>query len=123
MAFIIIDYEEGSKKENLGYKSVIIYNRKNEKFVFDSGDFVKDWYNAKKKYVEMADDELYLRHSSSVDHFIMDGAKFDSAWLVFGSEGDNPQLEYKYSDKGWEMFVNKDTTPTWEELKAYVKQN
>lgn len=119
MAVIGINYDEGSEKKGLGYKSVYLYTHNHGELVFDTGDFVKDWYNAKKKYIDISDEEHHFLHSSSVNHFIMDGAEFDSAWLVV-NDG-TPNLKYEFNEEGWEMFVNKGTQPTWEELKQYVK--
>lgn len=127
MAFITIQYAENGREHPLEYKGVKLVSRKDKEYLFNSGNFVKDWYDAKKQFVDMASDELYLTHSSSVDHFIMDGGNdiVDSAWLVWDDDGDNARLVYEYTDKGWEIFVPKGTKPTWEELKAslgYGKQ-
>lgn len=119
------------------YESVYLYTDKGE-FVFNSGNFVVDWWNAIKKfYNELVETEPYLSHSSSVDHFIMDGAPYYSAYAH--PEGDG--LELKYVDEDWtkdiesmvaarqiyeggiEIFVHDGTTPTFEELKEYVKNN
>lgn len=88
---------------------------------FNSGDFVKDWYDALKWYLHADLKEHALCNSSSVDHFIMDGAPYDSAILKFKSD-DTPYLDYAHDyilggDNGIELFVPKDTEPTWEELK------
>jgi hypothetical protein len=113
----------------LKYESVSLRTNSGS-FVFDSGDFPKDWYQAKKKYQEVMD--TYFSHSSSVDHFITDGAKFDSAYLHIVDE--KPVL--KYIDKsdpnyiftqmdiyenGWEFFVPQNTQPTWEELREMCR--
>ena len=109
------------------YESVRLHTRK-EKFVFNSGNFVKDWYDAKKKYMEIMDEEPYLSASSSVNHFQWDGGKFDSAYLHNVDEKpvlkyvdeSNPNYLYTQMDvyeKGWEFFVPEGTKPTWEELK------
>ena len=119
MAIISIDYDEGSKEEGLGYKSVKLHlSSTEEKFIFDSGDFVKDWYNATKKFLEFP--ESHCMFSSSVDHFIMDGAEFDSAWVMLDNEM-KAYLVYEYNERGMEVFVKKGTKLTWEELKKYVK--
>lgn len=130
-AVISIEYDEGNKK-NLGYKYVSI-SYDNEKKEFASGNFVVDWYNAKKFFVnDLSDKVTYMCHSSSVDHFIMDGAPYDSAYLNF-VDG-KPVLkyldrtdEYWFLDrenitKGMEIFVPENTKPTWEELKEIVKE-
>lgn len=108
MAVISISYSEGNKK-NLNYKSVkISYNilKKNKKF--SSGNFVKDWYNLMKFIIEndLWNKEI-ISHSSSVDHFIMDGAPYDSAYLHM--ENNNPIL--KYTEE-----INE------EELKIFLKE-
>lgn len=101
------------------YESVYLYLRTGKETLFKSGNFVKDWFNAKKKFMEVSDNEGYLSASSTVDQFIMDGAPYESAYLVF--KDDNPELVYEYDEKGWEMFVEKGTRPTWEELKKLCK--
>lgn len=121
MAVISIKYT--GKDIDIKYESVIITRRTGEEYIFNSGDFVKDWFSAKKKYINIAYDELYLLQSSSVDNFIMDGAKYDSAWLMYGPDGETPHLVYQSeeADGGWEIFVNPGTTPTWEEHKKQCK--
>lgn len=125
MAVLRINYDDGSKTPDLGYKGVELITRNKHTFKFESGNFVKDWFEAKKKYIDFAEDELFLSHSSSVNHFIMDGANFDSAWLIWDNDTTNPRLVYEFDENGWEMFVPKGTKPTWEELKysiGYGKQ-
>lgn len=114
------------------YESVYIHYQGGEK-VFDSGNFIKDWYNAKHFFItELMDKEPYLSGSSTCDHFHMDGANFDSAYLHMVDE--KPVLKYlDRSDKdwwmnqrdiyenGWEFFVEPGTQPTWEQLKDYCK--
>jgi len=129
MAVIGINYEGGERigDENddelprtpIVYENVYLYLRTGKEILF-SGNFVKDWYNAKKKFMEVSDKEGYLSASSSVDQFIMDGAPYDSAYLIF--KDDIPELVYEYDEKGWEMFVEKGTKPTWEELKKLCKE-
>jgi hypothetical protein len=103
------------------YKSVILELRTGKQFEFKSGDLVKDWFQAKKKYVDYADDELYLQHLSSVDNFMMKTDMYESAWLLYGSEGENPRLVYEFDEKGWEIIVTKGTKLTWEDLKQKCK--
>lgn len=118
MAFISVKYR--GKNTSLVYEGVVLTTRKDKEFLFNSGNFVKDWYEAKGKYIELASDELYLTQLSAVDHFIMDGANFDSAWLVWEGDAENPKLVYEFTEQGWEMFVPKGTQPTWEELKLSI---
>lgn len=118
MAVIGINYDEGSKAKDLGYESVYFsYGRNRKEKLFDSGDFVKDWYDAMKFYLnELNDKYPHLMGSSSCDHFIMDGAKFDSMYLGYDEEKEEPVLSPNYGD-GMELFVKEGTTPTWHELR------
>ena len=121
-------------EKRLKYESVYIHcNDKKHDRVFDSGNFVKDWFDVKKYYMEeLLDVEPYLSGSSSCNDFFMDGASYDSAYLHIESD-ETPLLKYlDRSDPkwylsrvcdGWEFFVEEGTTPTWEELKAMCKTN
>lgn len=116
----------------LKYESVYIHYQGGEK-LFECGNFVKDWFNAKKFYqMELMDKEPYLNGSSSCDHFHMDGANFDSAYLHIVD--DKPVLKYvdetdsnyrrtqrDIYENGWEFFVEQGTRPTWNELVEYCK--
>jgi hypothetical protein len=135
MAVIGINYSGGNTYDDqdnlienpIKYKGVYIHLTDGTELNFKTKDFVKDWYDAKKKFInELSDTEPYLGASSSVNHFIMDGAKFDSAYLHI-TEGDKPILKYiDRTDEKWyltdidsgiEFFVKEGTTPTWEELR------
>ena len=138
MAVISINYDGGGKEYDdndnvigeipIVYESVELSISGSDRIIFSSSNFIKDWYDAKKKYLENDEDPVFC-HSSSVDHFFMDGAKYDSAYLhvVDGS----PVLKYLdrtkedwYLDpigEGWEFFVNEGETPTFEELKEFCK--
>ena len=127
MAVIGINYEDGSKKKDLGYESVYVYTNEFEK-IFGTGNFIKDWFEA-NKFVSMDESmiaEMHVAFSSTVDHFQMDGDEFKSAYLKF-TKDDEPYLEYyesgkfDLSDLGQEFFVKKGETPTWQELKGYCK--
>lgn len=118
MAVISIRYDEGSFEPNLGYKAVEFWHRGGDKEeIFNSGDFVKDWFNCQRFIIKEWDNEEPVSHSSSVDHFIMDGAKFDSAWLTV--KDGKPVLVYDYCEC-IEFFVAEGTQPSWEELKSLV---
>ena len=135
MAYISIQYTGGDTFDDddnliegqILYESVEISSGE-DKFVFNSGNFVKDWYDAKKKYIlDLQDKDPIFSQSSTVNHFIMDGSKFDSAYMHGGDADDDPVLKYLdrtdpkwYLSKngdGWEFFVVEGTTPTWKELK------
>jgi hypothetical protein len=131
------DYDDDGNRIELN-PSTLVYHHvyihtSEKKFEFKSGDFVKDWFQAKMKYAkELQDKEPHLAGSSTCDHFHMDGAEYDSAYLHI--ENDKGVLKYIdrtdpnyiftqrdiYED-GWEMFVDPGTKPTWEELKERCK--
>ena len=120
MAVIGITYEEPTPSK---YEFVdISYGEgMKEKKEFKSGNFVRDWYDMRKFMIQnLLDSEHAFCHSSSVDHFIMDGAPYDSAYLVI--DGDKPTLHYEYRE-GIEFFVSKGTKPTWKELKEICDDN
>jgi hypothetical protein len=92
---------------------------------FNSGDFIKDWWDM-RKYVIIERNNSIIMCSSTVDHFIMDGAPYDSTYLHM-IDG-KPILKYIHPDdyktnkyieisEGIEFFVPEGTKPTWEELK------
>ena len=113
---ISINYNEPNTDT---YKSVTLTLMEGIKTEFKTGDFVKDWFNC-NKHIAFLDIEEHISHSSSVDHFIMDGAPYRSAYLhIFSGE---PTLEYEYSeDHSGEFFVPARAYWTWEDLKEYCK--
>lgn len=121
MAVYGIDYDDGNKKK-LGYKSVSIsYDNLKKEKIFNSGNFVKDWYDLVKFMImELSKTEPHFIGSSSVDHFFMDGAKFDEAYLV--DENEKSVLKYgSYYKDGIIFYVPEGTQPTWKELKEICK--
>ena len=76
---------------------------------------IKDWL-----ITELSKTEIHFSHSSSVDHFFMDGADelYNEAHLVVGN--DKARLSYDskdYDNDYFQLYVPKGTQPTWEELK------
>jgi hypothetical protein len=131
MAVIGINYADGNKKD-LGYKSVRISYGNNKNKLFKTGNFIKDWYDMRKFIIQkLLEKEPHFCHSSDVDHFIMDGAPYDSAYLHM--ENDKPVLKYvdrsdpnyiitqEETYEGVEFFVPEGTKPTFEELKEICK--
>lgn len=133
MAVIGINYNYNGEDvaEVVTYKSVYLHTSDKE-LEFNSGDFVKDWFDAKLEYTKIMDVDPYLSQSSTCDHFIMDGANYDSAYLHIN--GNQPILKYINTDdphylftqqdvyeNGWEFFVPIGSKPTWEELKELCK--
>lgn len=138
MAVIGINYTGGNIYDgdtdniidnDMVYESVSLFIKGNKTLIFNSSNFVKDWFDAKKKYVEIMHDEPFLSASSTCNHFQWDGGKFDSAYLH--TIDDVPVLKYMDDSKlideqtdvynGWEFFVDEGTKPTWEELKEICK--
>ena len=138
MAVIGITYDGGNRYDDednlienpIQYESVYLYNSKGQT-EFNSGDFVKDWYYANKAHWT-ADNGEHLSHSSSVNHFIMDGAPYSSAYLHYVNEEwvlkyvDHSDPNYIFTqrdifEEGLELFVPENTQPTWEEYKELLK--
>ena len=126
MAITSIIYTE---PDQTSYEGVKVTYGDNLIKIFNTGDFVKDWYLATKfKVQEIWDSEPHFTLSSTVDHFIMDGDLYESAWVVL-DENDNPKLAY-VSDGvtdvtyfGSELFVEAGKKYTFEELKAKCTEN
>ena len=136
MAIIDVNYEGGNYYDDEGnlIKSLINYKGvtlsiAGEEYEFNSGDFVKDWAFAKKKFASLKS-EPHFSHSSSVNHFIMDGAQYDSAYAhiinaevvlkyVDTSDPNYLSTQREIYEDGWEFFVPKGSKFTWEDLKKY----
>ena len=129
MNVVRINYD--GYKETLKYLSVEC-----NKTLYESGDFIKDWYTLMKDYIV---NEMYdgLICSSSVDHFFFDGADYDSCRLQVDDDG-KAELIYidltsvamgsedwfklvDIEDNAIEFFTPKDSKMTWNELKEYCK--
>ena len=117
MAVIGIEYNGGTDKP-IEYKQVYLTLGDETKFEFKSGDFVKDWYEAKKKFLEFHKTENGLTLSPSVDQFIEDGAEYSVGFITIANG--TPEFSYE-AVRGWPMFVKKGTKPNWKEYKEYCK--
>jgi len=121
MAVINVVYLETVEDPQDSYEAIELSFGDNKKERFDSRDFVKDWYEM-MKYISQSgiNEKESISFSSSVDHFIMDGDKYDSAYLYIIEN--KPILQYSDEKiEGLEFFVHKGTKPTWDELKEYSK--
>ena len=116
MAVRGINYDDGNPND---YESVYIHYVERKEKVFASGNFVKDWYDALKWYLHADLNEYTLCNSSSVDHFIMDEAPFESSYLCYDEATRTWSLDKDGYERGIEFFVKKGENPTWEELKEY----
>lgn len=119
MAVYGINYNEGGKP-NLDYESIYLRESNPEKkeTLFNSGDFVKDWYDLiKYVVVNNTHDNEHVMGSSTADHFFMDGADelYDEAYLH--DDGNGHDLHYDYKPNCLRLYVHKGTKPTWNELK------
>ena len=80
MAVSGVNYDEGSEKQGMGYKSVYLHYKEDDEKLFNTGNFVKDWWDMRKFQIqELSESEPHFMHSSTINHFIMDGAPYDSA--------------------------------------------
>ncbi|MFA5067644.1 MAG: hypothetical protein WC466_06350 [Candidatus Izemoplasmatales bacterium] len=128
-AVIIVNYEQ-EKEFKFKYKSITLSFSKNKKN-FCVGNFIKDWFDCMKFVIQKQMSPICF--SSSVDHFVSDSKLFDSAYLHL-ENNNKPTLMYiDKTDPSWienqkhifenhiEFFVNKNTKPTWDQLKIYCK--
>ncbi len=125
MAVYGINYDEGNEKD-LGYESIRIHYGKDEEKLFNSGNFVKDWFDLIKFIImELSKTEYHFTGSSDVDHFHMDGGDklYDEAYLVDTVvDGETKSvLSYEYDEDAIKFYVPKGTQPTWNELKEMCK--
>lgn len=116
MAVVSIDYDDPADNE-IEYDGVILQYGDNKHEVFKNGCLCIDWYLCNKFIIHNIGTSEPVSHSSTVDHFIMDGAPYDSAYLKV--DNDIPKLYYIYDNSrpGIEFFVPQGTKPTWEELR------
>ena len=121
MAITQIDYDEPNQST---YRSVVVQYGNKQTKIFSSGDFVKDWYQATKfKINQLINSEPFFISASSVDHFIMDGNQYESAWAIVDQQ-DNILLYYKDDislnkkiSNSIELFVNIGDRLTFKEFK------
>lgn len=115
MATVRINYD----KDTLDYKSVVITYDFNKKVKsFDSGDFVRDWYDATKFRMVLDKVEFDFKELPSVNNFDFLTNKFDRAYLKRSKN----EFYLKYDVKEYDHFsvkyyVKAGTTPTWDELR------
>jgi hypothetical protein len=134
MAIIDVKYNK-LENNDIEYKSIIVSRLNNNETMFNSGDFVKDWYNVIKHCLNNLENE-HISYSSSVDSFVIDGAPYDSAYLyldenekpiLFYPDNINPEKikesnEFLHSKKDKiELFVNRGEKLSWEQLKDKCK--
>lgn len=124
MAVVGVHYDE-FKSKNLNYKGVYIsYN--GGKKEFNTGNFIKDWYDCNAFIInDLGEKEPYISNSSTVDHFIMDGAPYESAYLKTLDNGETWDFYYgsEHYQNGIEFFVNTGDRPTWEQFKNKYKSS
>ena len=117
MAVISINYNDGTGE---GYDGVEIYTDDSVKIPFNTGDFVKDWYDCMRYILTgQLTVSFALIFSSSVHHFISDtDDKYKSVYLSPTDEKKEIwEITDNYSEDGFEFFVESDWNGTWKELK------
>lgn len=124
MALIGINYTGGKyydENDNFVEKLPVVYNSvelktvTGKRYKFQSGNFIKDWYNAKKKFIKTENLTESFYELDTVDNFINDDAPYDRSYLkiIYNT----PTLFYENIDNGWLFFVPKGERPSWVELK------
>jgi len=117
MAVYGINYEE-PKPET--YESIYVNYGEQKVKAFESGNFVKDWFDLLKFIViELSETESHFVGSSTVDHFFMDGADelYDEAFLITDEQGVSELCYGNFEGMGMKLYVPTGTKPTWVELK------
>lgn len=116
-AFKTIEYDEPNIET---YRGVKLKLDEDNSVLFNSGDFVQDWYDCIKYQV---DNQISSISSSCVDHFFMDGASYDVAFL-FEDEDGKWDLIYDYDHIPWNVldgkimfYVNEGEQLTWDQMK------
>lgn len=126
--FITIEYDDGNQST---YQAVKLTYGENHKEVqlFNSGNFVKDWYQA-RKFIQ--DNLNGAGCSSSVDHFIMDGEEYKELGLYWDTKNEKWMLDGELDDmdiikqslklinNGY-VFIPSNETWSYEEYIKYCK--
>jgi hypothetical protein len=113
-----VNYEEGDQST---YEELILTNRETEeKTRFHTGNIVIDYINVVKFLGEM---EAGCIWSSSIDHFFMDGTKYDRLYV----NHDNKVLTGEWTEE-YEKCIGyfvpiKENITSFEELRAYYKKH
>lgn len=118
MAWLTINYDDGDANS---YRNIELTFEDNTEKIFNTGDFVQDWYDY-KKYIIFSDIEERIGYSSSVDHFIMDSKKYKSKYLHKMSTDENGKEVWDLLDD-WnegrtEFFLKVDENLNWKQLKS-----
>ena len=124
MAVYGINYNEAGSEQPLNYESVRVHYGKNEEKLFNSGNFVKDWFDLVKFIINvLSETEPHFVGSSDVDHFFMDGADelYDEAYIVPDETGVAELCYGNFEEIGIKLYIPKGTKPTWTELKEICK--
>tara|TARA_R110000796_G_scaffold215732_2_gene331752 strand:+ start:19044 stop:19397 length:354 start_codon:yes stop_codon:yes gene_type:complete len=94
------------------------YNLNRNTEIFDSGDFVKDWYDYTKRKMQLDATEFQFVEHSSVSEFVNNNP-YKMMYLTVGQNREwvliNSTSNYRWFDVRY--YVEEDTNPTWEELK------
>ena len=111
---------------NDAYSHVSLYTTKGTIDFGQTGDVIKDWYEAvshasgimRNEKTEIAD--TFCVYSSSVDHYIMDNKNIHTAY-AFPNEKNEWELSYKYLKNAYMVFVPSEEEITFEQYRTYCK--
>ena len=115
MAVLSVNYNEGG---DLKYIEASIYHN-GESIDYNSGDFVKDWYDL-MKFILCGGLENYYHivFSSSVHHFVDDTGLYDTLYLrPIDPKSTKWEFTDQYDENAFQFFVPKGKRYTWEQYK------
>jgi len=117
-----VDIIYGGVAPTMVYKGVSFSSDiKEEDKIFYTGDFLKDWYFCQKYLVQIkSKSEGSLSYSSTVNHFVTDGAPYQSRYLsIVDGKG---FLNEESNGEQMRFFVPNDQDFTWGVLQAYCEE-
>lgn len=98
MAVVSIDYEDGNDPTELDYRKVELWFGPKEIYTSSLGEFHLDWYKVIRSLIHQFKLPSWS-YSSSVTHFLMDGAPFFPAYAVLNDTEDIPIFALKHEGR------------------------
>tara|TARA_R110000851_G_scaffold221165_2_gene373931 strand:+ start:689 stop:1051 length:363 start_codon:yes stop_codon:yes gene_type:complete len=95
----------------------ITYNFNKDSKEFKSNSFIKNWYDCTKFKMMLDNQEFGFNDHSSINEYIKKNS-FDRKYLTNSSgEWVLKDMSSEFDNKAVKYYVEKDTNPTWEELR------